>query len=337
MDMAQNGSEASGLRRIWKGWRKEIIRGAVLFTAVIGIGLVATRMFGLIPLRFGGRGFNFEDFDLDHREWIESFRWAGVVPDQHTVWIRNLNGPVSIEAAEGDSVVVTADKSWHRSDPHVVDIMAIPQDGSVTVCAVWEGEQASCEARGHYAMNKVRHNDVAVRFTVQVPAGVQVDVSTVNGRLEADGVRGPLKLMTINGSIDATTAMGGIDATTVNGGIDATIEDLGPDGDVTLKTVNGSISLALPAGLNADLDAQTVAGRVNTDFPVQVAGRISSRHVQAKIGTGGRRVELRTVNGSIDLQESGAAVPEPPEPVVAPRPARAARAPRAASAPRQPR
>lgn len=336
MDMAQNGTEASGLRRIWKGWRKEIIRGAVLFTAVVAVGIAASRMFGLIPLKFGGRGFNFEDFDLDHRDWTESFRWAGLVSQSHSVWIRNMNGPVSVEAAEGDSVVVTAEKSWRRSDPEAVQITAIPQDGNVTVCAVWDGQEGNCEAGGHYTMKNPRHNDVAVRFTVQVPAGVQVDVSTINGRLDADGVRGQLKLMTVNGSIDANTSHGGLSATTVNGGIDAIIEDLGASGDVALRTVNGSISVALPHGLNADLDAQTVSGRVNTDFPVQVAGRISARHVQAKIGTGGRRVELRTVNGSIELQEAGNPA-EPPVPVVAPRPARPARAPRAATAPHQPR
>lgn len=338
MDMAQNGTEASGLRRIWQGWRKEIIRGAVLFTAIVAIGIAASRMFGLIPLKFGGRGFNFEDFDLDHRDWTESFRWAGLVERGHTVWIRNMNGPVSIEAAEGDSVVITGDKSWRRSDPHSVQIAAFPDNGAVTVCAIWvrAEEQATCEPGGHYSMKGVRHNDVAVRFTVQVPKGVKVDASTVNGRIDADGAQGDLKLLTVNGGIDASTTQGGINATTVNGGIDASIGDLGPEGEVALRTVNGSITVALPQGLNADLDAQTVSGRVNTDFPVQVAGKISARHVEARIGSGGRRVELKTVNGSIELQQVGEPA-EPPVPVVAPRPARAARAPRAATAPHQPR
>jgi DUF4097 and DUF4098 domain-containing protein YvlB len=105
----------------------------------------------------------------------------------------------------------------------------------------------------------------------------------------------------------------------VNGSIDVRMDALTASGDVALKTVNGSITAALPARLNADLDAQTVTGRVNTDFPLQVVGRISSRHVRATIGSGGRKLSLQTVNGSIEIQDASAgAAPESPKPPLPP-------------------
>jgi DUF4097 and DUF4098 domain-containing protein YvlB len=125
----------------------------------------------------------------------------------------------------------------------------------------------------------------------------------------------------------------------VNGGIEVSMRSL-EHGGVSAKTVNGSITAALSRGIDADLDAQTVSGRVNTDFPVQMVGRISSRHVKAKIGSGGHTVNLRTVNGSINIEEWNAD-PDPnvepaiaPVPAIPPTPAKPARPARTAVQPR---
>jgi len=62
----------------------------------------------------------------------------------------------------------------------------------------------------------------------------------------------------------------------------------------------------LPREINANIDAQTVNGRVETDFPVKVVGKISPRHLRGTIGNGGATLKLVTVNGSITLHEAGA-------------------------------
>lgn len=339
MDMANNdpGAVPARLHRFWQGWRKEIVRGVLLFAVVVGVGLAVTRMSGVIPFHIDGRGFDFGDLDLANRSWTESFRYAGAIAPDHLVWIRNTNGPITVEPADGDSLVVTAEKSWRQSSPESVRIVAVPQAGAVTVCALWDADQATCGENGSYSVKGARRNDVAVRFTVHLPRGVRVDASTINGPLVVSDASAPVTLETVNGKIDVTTAQGPVRATTVNGGIHVIIQALGPSGDVALKTVNGSISAALPANLNADLEAETMTGRVNTDFPLQVVGRISQRHVQAKIGSGGRRLTLRTVNGSINIQEAHPAGALPPAPPTAPTPARPARTARTARTTVQPR
>ena len=65
------------------------------------------------------------------------------------------------------------------------------------------------------------------------------------------------------------------------------------------ETVNGGIDLTLPADLGADLEARTVNGSITSDFPVSVTGRINPRRLTGRIGSGGRRLDLETVNGSI--------------------------------------
>jgi len=64
--------------------------------------------------------------------------------------------------------------------------------------------------------------------------------------------------------------------------------------------------MTLPDGLNAEVKAATVNGDIETDFPMSVQGRISKRRLEGTIGSGGRLLELSTVNGGIELRKAGA-------------------------------
>src|SRR5256885_9595793 len=70
------------------------------------------------------------------------------------------------------------------------------------------------------------------------------------------------------------------------------------------RTVNGGITLDLPAGLSTEVRAKTVNGDIQTDFPLMVTGRLGPRSLRGTIGSGGRRLALETVNGSIRLRKS---------------------------------
>jgi DUF4097 and DUF4098 domain-containing protein YvlB len=66
--------------------------------------------------------------------------------------------------------------------------------------------------------------------------------------------------------------------------------------------VNGGITLALLAGIGADLEARTVNGSIQSDFPITVSGRMNPRRLAGRIGQGGRMLDVETVNGSIRLR-----------------------------------
>jgi DUF4097 and DUF4098 domain-containing protein YvlB len=210
---------------------------------------------------------------------------------------------VQVEASESDSFIVIADKRSRRSNPDDVEIRVIEHAGSVTVCAMWRAEQMTCGSEGEYRLKDAKKNDVAVRFRILVPQGVKVDASTVNGSVEVDGAPSAVTLATVNGSIDAS-ASGPIRAQSVNGAIHATMGELTGDEPIELKTVNGAIHAALPAKVNADLEASTVSGRINTELTVQLIGRVSPRRVNGRIGAGGRPLILSTVNGEIEITQA---------------------------------
>lgn len=305
----------SPAKSFWRTWRREIIRGGVLFGLVLGVGLFflnAKRNIRM-PSPLGALGafgdFNWGDGEGSDlfgrgREIGDAWEYRVFIKPSQQVWIKNTNGPIDVVPGHSDTLFVRAEKSWRHSDPQSVQMIPVLTERGVTICAMWEAREMLCQDGGDYRLNGVKKNDVAVRIIVELPQDVRVDASTVNGGLQITGVSAPVEAATVNGRISVITSTGPVKATTVNGSIDAIMESL-TSGDVRLTTVNGSVTAGLPRSINANIDAQTVNGRVETDFPVKISGKISTRHLRGTIGTGGPTLKLVTVNGSIGLHEAG--------------------------------
>ena len=71
--------------------------------------------------------------------------------------------------------------------------------------------------------------------------------------------------------------------------------------EIKLKSVNGSIELGLPGSPNADVKASTITGGIKSDFPLTVQGSFASHNLSGTLGSGGTRIELSNVNGSIHI------------------------------------
>lgn len=234
--------------------------------------------------------------------------WRGELGAGRTVYLRNINGAVRIEAGTGNTVEVQAVKRWRRGDPDEVRIearMAGSGNGDVIICALW-GERAACDESGYNSnrdrRTSSRNDDVSVQFTVRVPANARVDASTVNGELVIGGVNGSIEASTVNGDVEALSNAGRVRASTVNGSI--LVRTTVPESDdLEYSTVNGSVTLELPASTNADVHLSTVNGRISTDFPMTLDGNINPRRIRATIGNGGPRLRVSTVNGSVRLRK----------------------------------
>lgn len=222
--------------------------------------------------------------------------WQGALAPGKTLEIRGVSGSIRAEPATGSQVVVRAEKHGRDDDPATVRIEVVPSDDGVTICAVYPGRSNTCERGGGHM--SVHDNDVEVDFVAQVPAGVLFDGANVNGGVAASGLTARVELSTVNGSVTLETASGEAQGNTVNGGIHATVRGSG-QGRLVFETVNGSIDLSLAGDLSADFSGETVNGSIESDFPVTMTGRINPRHLEGKIGNGGRVLRLRTVNGGI--------------------------------------
>jgi hypothetical protein len=253
---------------------------------------------------------------------VEVWTWQGRVDQGRWFRLSSVNGPVSVEPSGDGLVHVRAEKIPHRDgDIRDVRFAVVSTRGDVRVCALWYDRDV-CDEEGLHSSGDRGHSrnrDVEVRFTVNVPRGVnveaetvngsttvrdvasRVDASAVNGAVEVRNAAGEVKAHTVNGRVDVTTSSGPVNASTVNGNVSARMLAMSNDGDMSFNTVNGTIRVETPSALNAEVRMETLHGGISTDYPVQISGRFGPRHAEGTIGRGGQRIRMETVNGSIEL------------------------------------
>ena len=229
--------------------------------------------------------------------------------------IVNVNGDVSIDSWDRDEVKLKAEKRARAENEEEARILL----EKTTIHFDRTGNRI--DIRTDVPKKPGRNRNISVAYTVTVPKTIDLELKTVNGRMDVDDVSGAVDAKTTNGRIGLTAIVGAIQAGTTNGNIGLS-DVLGPieakttngtikvslsgigdePHDFRAKTTNGGIEATLPKGLKAYLKASTVNGRIETDFPVTVKGRFG-KSVDGVINGGGRLIQLKTVNGSIQLKE----------------------------------
>jgi hypothetical protein len=154
---------------------------------------------------------------------------------------------------------------------------------------------------------------------VQDVAGT-VNVHTSGGGVSAERINGAADLSSSGGSIDATDSTGDLDINTSGGGIRILNDDgkvnahtsggsiraeLRTNDGINLDTSGGSITLLLPQGAQASVDAETSGGNVTSNLPFTATGTVSGNHLRGTIGGGGPPINLHTSGGSILIGPQG--------------------------------
>jgi DUF4097 and DUF4098 domain-containing protein YvlB len=149
---------------------------------------------------------------------------------------------------------------------------------------------------------RMGHNESwAVSYIVYVPRKFDLRLDAHNGGLGVTGVNGRLELTTENGSVNLSDVGGDVRARTQNGSVNVELAGSKWDGGgLDAETQNGSVRLGIPAAYAANIETGTVNGRMNTDFPITVQGRIG-RRMSLPLNGGGKTIHVETVNGSVSL------------------------------------
>lgn len=260
--------------------------------------------------------------------------------------LENFRGEVVVRTWDRDQVRVVADHPSSRS------IEIDRQGATLSVEAVTErglGLAGSVDFELTLPQNMDLHIEgMAVDADVQ-GAGGEVRVETINGSISVVGGRGSVSLSSVNGDIVLEGANGEIEVTGVAGGVtirdsegDIAVEAVG--GGITLQNVRsgdleagtvggilrfdgpimeqgiytfgshgGAIWLYLPPDMNARVEAITLAGDIEIDFPgaPETASRgqgipgLREKEVRFTTGSGGARIEVESFGGVIHILRAG--------------------------------
>jgi len=159
-----------------------------------------------------------------------------------------------------------------------------------------------------------------VKIEVQVPNATKADVHTGDGNIRADGLHGPARLVTHDGNIDGEGFDGALDASSGDGNIRVrgrftALNLRSGDGNIDAEvaagshmatgwmvhTGDGGVTLRLPDGFAANLDAHTGDGHITVDLPLATEGGIHEDSVNGKLNGGGPVLTVRTGDGSVHL------------------------------------
>ncbi len=214
------------------------------------------------------------------------FRHLYALDRNGRVNIQNPYGNVSITAWDRDAVLVEAIK--HSSEPGRLE------DARIVV----EQTAASLSIRTQYAGSDAdRPTNVEYRITVPRRAHLE-RVLLTNGQLSLDGLSGPVNASAVNGDILALKLGGQAELSTINGRVEADFERTSRDNPISLSSVNGPIRVTLPRNSGASLEAENVSGGIASDMGRPARTATGHRLV---IKGNGPQIRLHNVNGGISI------------------------------------
>ncbi len=159
-------------------------------------------------------------------------------------------------------------------------------------------------------------------LTITVPVDTSLNLKGTNGgQIVVDGVNGEIDVNNLNGGITLTNVSGSVIAHSLNGSVKVTMARVDPGKQLSFSTLNGSIDVALPADLKANLKLKADNGDIFTDFDVKFdsagskpitesdpskSGKYKVRFDRTILGSingGGPEVSFQTFNGRISIRK----------------------------------
>ena len=263
----------------------------------------------------------------------ESFRYDAA--DVRTIDVMVDAGRIEVRRGGGTSVEVVVTKRARGLDrEHAgnlledMRVLAEESDGSIRISAVDSGvASVTADVRADVELlvpadaPQLELRTYDGRIEIHDVAG-SIAASTDDGRIRASGTSGRLRLRTHDGSIRVTDVVGVVDVGTDDGRIELTgsfdglravtsdgrirvrgLNETPPAADWTLRTMDGSIDLSLPAGMAAELEVSANDGRVEIDHS-GFSGRVSEQRAKGTLGRGGPFIVVTAMEGRVTVDES---------------------------------
>ena len=211
----------------------------------------------------------------------------------------NINGPVHISAWDRNEVQLDAIKSANTKERLAKAKIEIDSGNDyLSIRTRYRHHDLTFNWDSH-------NNPASIEYTLTVPRGARLDdIKLINGSLELTALSGEVRASCINGRLEAHNLAGRSHLSTVNGELRADFDQLAGS-HLELNSVNGEVELRIPSDSKADIAASTVSGRIENDFGLHVTHhRIVGHDLRGELAGGGTRIELRNVNGSIDVRHA---------------------------------
>jgi len=244
------------------------------------------------------------------QELREEFHQTYPLSATGRVMLENINGGVQIKVWDRAAVQLDAvKKAYRRERLAEVKIEVNSTEESIGIKTEYPYENLNFRSgEGRY------ENPATVEYSLTVPRKAMLEsIELVNGSLDIDGVEGNVKASSVNGRVTTRGLAGDARLSTVNGALQAIFTQFDDSKAISLASVNGNVTLVISSNANVSIRAGTVHGGISSDFGLTVKhGEYVGHSLDGQIGTGGPKVKLNNVNGSIKISRAQDGLPLSP-------------------------
>ncbi len=217
----------------------------------------------------------------------------------HKTYPLKADGSISLQNVNG-SLTITA---WDRNEVRVDAVKIASDRGRLAELRIdVTAGSGAIDIHTRYPHGST-HGKLEVNYTLTVPRNARIDrVEMVNGNVVIEGVHSSMRIETVNGAIRVNGAAGELSLKSVNGAVEAKVSRLGDRS--ALDCVNGNVNLTLPSDANGEITASTIHGNITNSFslPVHKPRYGPGSKMHGRLGNGGGRINISTVNGNINVQ-----------------------------------
>lgn len=152
-----------------------------------------------------------------------------------------------------------------------------------------------------------RYGSWSVYFVLRVPRNLDIVARAVNGPVGITGVKGDMDINVENGPLSLREVAGSVRASVTNGPLSVSLGGSRWDGSgLTASAMNGPMTLTIPEDYSAELEAGTVNGPFTVQLPSLGSVRVRGKQLNTRLGNGGARVKVTTVNGPATIRQRAA-------------------------------
>lgn len=209
------------------------------------------------------------------------------------VVVGNISGRIDVETADIDHAEVLIVRSAKQRDDLQFRRIKIDHEPNRLEIRIEQDRKSFFSALGKLPEGRQR-------VLLKLPRKVEFNAHGANGEVTVGEINGAVELNGINGDIKVARA-NGVELRGVNGNLDVTVAKLNPRG-VQASGINGNLDLRFTEAVNAEINIHGINGQINPELPNFVAnGEQRHGRVEGRAGSGGAHIEVRGVNGNVNL------------------------------------
>ena len=248
-------------------------------------------------------------------QWTEEFTFdQGTTP---SVVVRNVWGPITIRSHDRPIVRIAVREKRVARDRETLersrDLLFLTVDHQPSLLLV-ELDGINDE---HHRRDPCPGCRLEYAFELTVPAHASVEATTVmDGAVDIAGVGNVVRARNVNGEVRVDGLTSCADLGTVNGELNARFGATPELETCAIHTVNGDMTITLPAGSNAEFDFDLFNGEVESDFELTALpaepritredeGRVTRYRLRkptaVRLGQGGPRFTFESINGDVNI------------------------------------